>query len=105
MVIHYGTGLKIYQIPEVLFHYRIKPVSRTTTFQNNCEQVQDTYRQMYRNHADFYLQHYDEYAIVLRDALIEQIFLRKKYEERWAKIVKYASYPVIGKIIKKMLNE
>ena len=98
-------GRKIYQIPEVLFHYRIKPVSRTTTFQNNCEQVQDTYRQMYRNHADFYLQHYDEYAIVLRDALIEQIFLRKKYEERWAKIVKYASYPVIGKIIKKMLNE
>ena len=97
--------MEIYQIPEVLFHYRIKPVSRTTTFQNNCEQVQDTYRQMYRNHADFYLQHYDEYAIVLRDALIEQIFLRKKYEERWAKIVKYASYPVIGKIIKKMLNE
>lgn len=98
-------GRQIYQIPEVLFHYRIKPVSRTTSFQNNCEQVQDTYRQMYRNHPAFYRQHYEEYAVVLRDALIEQIFLRRKYEERWEKITRFCSYPIIGKIVKKMLNE
>ena len=98
-------GRQIYQIPEVLFHYRIKPVSRTTSFQNNCEQVQDTYRQMYRNHPVFYRQHYDEYAVVLRDALIEQIFLRRKYEERWEKITRFCSYPVVGKIVKKMLKE
>ncbi len=98
-------GRQIYQIPEVLFHYRIKPVSRTTSFQNNCEQVQDTYRQMYRNHPAFYQQHYEEYAVVLRDALIEQIFLRRKYEERWEKITRFCSYPIIGKIVKKMLNE
>lgn len=46
-------GKEIYQIPEVLFYYRIKPVSRTTNFQNNCEQVQQTYQQMYNNHKDF----------------------------------------------------
>lgn len=100
-----GLGREIYQIPEVLFHYRIKPVSRTTNFQNNCVQVQETYRQMYMNHKDFYHEHCDEYAIVLRDALIEQIFLRRKYEERWAKITKFASYPIIGKIIRKIMNE
>ncbi len=100
-----GLGREIYQIPEVLFHYRIKPVSRTTNFQNNCAQVQETYRQMYLNHKDFYHEHFDEYAVVLRDALIEQIFLRRKYEERWAKIAKYASYPIVGKIMRKVLGE
>ena len=100
-----GLGREIYQIPEVLFHYRIKPISRTTNFQNNCTQVQETYRQMYMNHREFYHEHYDEYAMVLRDALIEQIFLRRKYEERWAKIIKFASYPIIGKVIRKMMIE
>lgn len=98
-------GREIYQIPEILFYYRIKPVSRTTSFQNSCEQVQDTYRQMYLNHKDFYKDHIDEYAIVLRDALIEQIFLKRKYEERWKKIVKLSKYPVIGSLMRKMLKE
>lgn len=98
-------GREIYQIPEILFYYRIKPVSRTTNFQNSCEQVQDTYRQMYLNHKDFYKDHIDEYAIVLRDALIEQIFLKRKYEERWKKIVKLSKYPVIGSLMRKMLKE
>lgn len=98
-------GRDIYQIPEILFHYRIKPVSRTTNFQNNCEQVQDTYQRMYKNHINFYHENCDEYAMVLRDALIEQIFLRRKYEERWEKIAKFSTYPIIGKILKKMLNE
>lgn len=99
------TGKEIYQIPEILFHYRIKAVSRTSGFQNDCGQVQDTYFQIYQNHTDFYHQHFDEYAVVLRNALIEQIFLRRKYEERWTKIQKIAHYPVIGKILKSLLKE
>ena len=100
-----GLGKEIYQIPEILFHYRIKPVSRTTNFQNNCNTVQETYRQMYHNHVDFYHEHFDDYAIVLRDALIEQIFLRRKYEERLQKITKIAKYPIIGQFIKKLIKE
>lgn len=99
------TGKKIYQISEVLFHYRIKPVSRTTGFQNNCSQVQNTYQKIYENHIDFYHQHYDEYARVLRDALIEQIFLRRKYEERLEKLLKITRYPIIGKVIKRLVKD
>lgn len=99
------AGKEVCQIPEVLFHYRIKPVSRTTCFQASCEQVQDTYRQMYLNHTDFYREHCAEYAMVLRDALIEQIFLRRKYEKRWEKVSKLTSLPIISRIVKKMLNE
>ncbi|MCM1221967.1 MAG: glycosyltransferase [Lachnospiraceae bacterium] len=99
------TGKTIYQIPEILFHYRIKPVSRTSGFQNDCRQVQDTYQKMYHNHINFYHQHFDEYACVLRDALIEQIFLRRKYEERLEKIQKIIRYPIIGKVIRNLVKE
>ncbi len=100
-----SIGREIYQIPEALFFYRIKPISRTTNFQDNCTQVQSTYRQIYYNHKEFYQKHYDEYALALRDALIEQIFIRRKYEERWKRISRIASYPVIGKIIRKLVRE
>lgn len=99
-----SLGREIYQIPEALFYYRIKPVSRTTSFQNNCDQVQETYRIMYHNHQAFYREHADQYAMILRDALIEQIFLRRKYEEQCEKVERLTSYPVIGKIILKMLE-
>ena len=100
-----GLEREICQIPEVLFYYRIKPVSRTTNFQDNCVQVQNTYQQIYYNHKEFYQKHYDEYALVLRDALIEQIFIRRKSEERWEKISKMVSYPVIGNIIRRLIKE
>lgn len=100
-----GLEREICQIPEVLFYYRIKPVSRTTNFQDNCVQVQNTYQQIYYNHKEFYQKHYDEYALVLRDALIEQNFIRRKYEERWEKISKMVSYPVIGNIIRRLIKE
>lgn len=101
-----GLGREIFQIPEVLFHYRIKPVSRTTRFQDDYVQVQETYRTMYNNHRDFYSEHRDEYAIVLRDALIEQIFLRRKYEERWSKLSEFIKrHRFIGRIIKLFIIE
>ena len=74
-------GREIYQIPEILFHYRIKSVSRTTQFQDDCASKQETYRQIYYNHPKLYDKYKDEYAIILRDALIEQVHLRQKYEK------------------------
>lgn len=99
-----SLGKEIYQIPEVLFHYRIKPVSRTTGFQSDCTQMQEVYRQIYDNHKEFYLENNEEYAKILRDALIEQIACRMRYERIFEKVRKYTKIPVIGKIIKKMMN-
>lgn len=95
-------GKEIYQIEEVLFHYRIKTVSRTSGFQSDYIQMQAVYRQIYDNHKDFYELHQEEYAKILRDALIEQIAVRTKYEKIFEKAKKYCSYPLIGKIIRKM---
>lgn len=98
-----GLDKKIYQIPEILFHYRIKPVSRTTGFQSDYVQMQEIYRQIYDNHKEFYDKNREEYAKILRDALIEQISIRMKYEKIFEKVRKYYNIPVIGKVLKKII--
>ncbi len=99
-----ALGRDIYQIPEILFHYRIKPTSRTTGFQSDYVQMQNTYRQIYDNHREFYAEYCEEYAKILRDALVEQVAIRMKYERIFEKVQKYYRYPVIGKIIKKIIG-
>lgn len=98
-------GREIYQIPEILFHYRIKPSSRTTGFQSDYLQMQKVYRQIYDNHKKFYEKYNEEYAKVLRDALIEQIAIRMKYESIFEKVHKIYRIPILGKMIKKIFVE
>lgn len=99
-----GLGKQIYQIPEILFHYRIKKVSRTTQFMDNSIQVKEIYRRMYDNHEEFYRKNAKAYATILRDALIEQTFLKRKYEYQLSKIRKYENTLLIGKAIRKILE-
>lgn len=96
-------GREIYQIPEVLFHYRIKPTSRTTGFQSDYLQMQATYRQIYDNHKVFYERHKEAYAKVLRDALVEQVALRMKYERAFQKVERYYKKPILGKVLKRII--
>lgn len=98
-----ALGKEIYQIPEILFSYRIKPTSRTTNFQSDYIQMQATYRQIYDNHKEFYEQYSERYAKILRDALIEQVALRMKYERAFHKVEKYYKKPILGKILRKII--
>lgn len=97
------SGKEIKQLPEVLFHYRIKPVSRTTRFQSDVSVVQKTYKDIYFHHSKFYEKYKDEHAIVLRNALIEYIFQVRAYEKgtsvnntKWTKVAK--------RLLKKVLS-
>lgn len=96
-------GKEIYQIPEILFHYRIKPVSRTTGFQSDYIQIQKVYRQIYDNHKHFYKIHQEDYDKILRDTLIEQIAIRSKYEKQFEKIERYYRIPIVRKVLKKLI--
>lgn len=69
---------EVVQLKEVYFYYRIKNISRTSKFMDNSLNVKNTYRELYLNHPEFYKKYQKEYAMVLRDALIEQIYLNKK---------------------------
>ena len=72
---------EVVQIPEVLFHYRIKPKSRTTGFQNSVEQIKDTYHTLYRNHTALYEKHRELYDLTMRDTMIDLIQHRRALEE------------------------
>lgn len=95
---------EIHQIDEVLFKYRIKPVSRTTKFQSDERVVMDTYKQIYRNHPNLYSKYQDLYAEVLRDALINQIFLNRNLRSNIEYIQKIEKKPLVKKIIKMALK-
>ena len=96
-------GLDIYQIPEIMFHYRIKPSSRTTEFLNNIQVVRETYREIYSNHPHLYEKFKDQYAIVLRDALIDQLFLNRTLQDSIVVLERIKRIPFIKTIIMKYI--
>ena len=71
-----------------------------TSFQESCPQVQQIYRRIFENHKDFYKNNYDEVIPIMRDALIEQIFLRKKLETELKMVQGVKNIPILGKFIK-----
>lgn len=94
---------EIYQLPETLFHYRIKPVSRTTRFMTDASVVQQTYRMIYAQHPVLYEKYKDQYAIILRDALIEQIFMNRAYHKSMGILEDLKKIPIIRNIIKRII--
>lgn len=72
---------EIYQIPETLFHYRIKSQSRTDGLRRNVEQMQAMYTQLFENHRELYRKHFDLVIPALRSSLVEQQAVRQKLEE------------------------
>lgn len=96
-------GREVYQLPETLFHYRIKASSRTTQFQQNVDTVKETYRAIYFQHPDLYEKYKDRYAIVLRNALIEHIFLNRAYAESIRILEKIRKIPFLKYFIKKII--
>lgn len=100
-IIEIGKG--VYQIPEVLFHYRIKPSSRTTEFLTNSGIVKETYQNIYQQHPQLYEKYKDQYALVLRDALIDQLFINKTLQEGILILERIKRIPVLKSIVKKFI--
>ena len=96
-------GRDVYQLPEILFHYRIKPASRTTRFMDDPAVVRETYRDIYRQHPVLYARYRDEYAMVLRDALIDQIFMNRAYKKSFGLLMKLKQIPVVRKVVRKFI--
>ena len=96
-------GKDIYQLPETLFHYRIKPISRTTRFNEDVSVVKEAYRKIYFQHPKLYERFKKEYAVILRDALIEQIFLNRAYLKSVELFQRLEKIPVVKGIVKRMI--
>lgn len=63
---------QVVQLPQTLFHYRIRPGSLTARFVKSPSVVKETYRQVYQNHPRLYERYREEYTLALRDAFIDQ---------------------------------
>ena len=100
-----SLGKEIYQIPEVLFHYRIKKVSRTSKFLDDREQAKEVYREIYFRHKEFYQEHLEEYVLALRDALVEEEFIKRKYVLRVEKFRKLKRIHCVKWGVKKIWGE
>lgn len=65
-------GRQVVQLPETMFYYRIKPVSRSVSLNQSISNANETYALLYRRHKELFQQHMDAYCLGLRRALIEQ---------------------------------
>ncbi len=71
-------GREVYQIPEILFSYRIKKTSRTIKLQSNDNAVIDTYQQIFHNHKKLYL---DNIRVLFEALYNRQQLINSKTEE------------------------
>lgn len=91
-----SLGKQIVQLPEVLFHYRIKKKSRTTQFMDDPEKVKRAFSTIYRRHEAFYHQHATEYACLLRNELIQTQFEKQKILESSKFLLAVKKIPLVS---------
>jgi len=71
-------GKEIYQIPEVLFYYRIKEKSMSTDLNDDLLVMKKAYAQVYQNHPHLYEKYKDRYLLKLRDVQLDMQFNSRK---------------------------
>lgn len=86
-IIELGQG--VYCIPEVLFLYRIKSVSRNTRFEKRGEVYAETYEYILRKHMKLYNRYWIDVILMLRN---ENYELRKRYNKLVNKIPFYTLF-------------
>ncbi|MDY3741278.1 MAG: glycosyltransferase family A protein [Selenomonadaceae bacterium] len=96
-----------YQINEILFHYRIKEQSRTTMFNDNIDNVKNTYKEIYYNHRSLYVNNQDEAFIALRETIIECSSKINMYDNFYRETIGIKrlldKFPLIKKCIKQII--
>lgn len=91
------NGWVPYRIPETLFYYRIKPVSRTSRFSNaNLDVKVDTYHRIFTNHQDFlsmYMREIYGHRYRLEKFILKYNRSRILYKlSGWLDIIKYVLF-------------
>lgn len=95
-----SLGKKIVQLPEVLFFYRIKDISRTTKFNGSIENIIETYDLLYRRHKKFYYENMDLYCQSLRHELIGRDRYARKLEKAIGFMAILDRFPIIKIVLK-----
>ncbi len=93
-----GLGRNVYQIPECLFHYRIKKKSRNKNIGNSMDLLKGYFAIIQNKHRNLYIENFDQFANEIRNAFIEEQYKCKTLHTKY-KIKKY-----ISKLKRKIIN-
>lgn len=63
-------GKEIYQIPEILFYYRIKKESRTSAFWSSTKNVLGTYQLIYKRHKVLFEKNCTRLELLFREIIV-----------------------------------
>ena len=95
------NGWEIIQLPEVLFHYRIKKNSRSQTLVRDANDYHATYRRLYEKHQKLYARHMDTVIPDLRDEMLakrqENIELQKALLRARHPVKMWVSEHILGR--------
>lgn len=97
-----GLGRQVYQIPETLFHYRIKGKSRNNSYGNNENLIRESYRLMYDRHPNLFKANLDNYIYSLQSELAKEQARNAKLRASISKIDFIINNPVTLSIRKKL---
>lgn len=77
-------GRDVYQIPEILFHYRVKKRSRNAGFMQNPVRFREYFAHIQEKHKRLYQEHAMEFTQMAREELINQqyriLYLQEQME-------------------------
>lgn len=79
-------GREVIQIPEILFHYRIKRLSRNQKFARDISERKKIRKKIYYKHKKMYMEHIDAHIELLYEKILDQeekIYLLRKTNILW----------------------
>lgn len=89
---------EVYQIPEVLFYYRIKKVSRNQQFGKKQDIIRKTCFAIQEKHKDLYKRFFDEYLLASREYILNQGFALQELQQKTIKARIGKMFPKLRKL-------
>lgn len=80
------NGVGVYQIPETLFHYRIRTENNSITNLANSKKISDNMFYIYKKHYDFYIENNIYFQGFFIGLSAENNRKRKKYDNYFTKL-------------------
>ena len=98
------SGKTIRQLPEVYFHYRIKPKSRTTRLLEDAGATKRAYRSVFEHHQAYYEAHWREAICLLRDEAVQQRYEKERLAEINGLFARLRRLPLAKRLARRLMK-
>lgn len=98
------SGKTIRQLPDVCFHYRVKPQSRTTRLLGNAEATKRAYRSVFEHHQAYYEAHWREAICLLQDEAVQQRYEKERLAEMSGLLARLRRLPLAKRLARRLMG-